>query len=230
MVGEIRDAEVAQIAGQAANTGHLVLTSMHTLDAATAVTRLHNLGFQPFKIAECLSAVLAQRLLRSLCPSCKKMNNELEARRLGAAHHLAAVPASPGPGCEHCRHTGYGGRVPIAELITPSDELREAMVGGAAAHDIRAAMRASGMPTMHDHAMRLVSEGLTSIRKSTAPSPRTSTARSRPAASGRACSSRTTNRSRGCSSSCCSSARTSTCSRRRTASRRWTSPRGSGRT
>src|SRR6185436_5868497 len=106
-----------------------------------------------FKIAECLSAVLAQRLLRSLCLHCKKVNNEAEARRLGAAHHLAAVPASAGPGCEHCRHTGYGGRVPIAELITPSDALREAMVGGAAAHDIRAAMRASGMPNIHDHAM-----------------------------------------------------------------------------
>ena len=165
MVGEIRDAEVAQIAGQAAYTGHLVLTSMHTLDAATAITRLTNLGFQPFKIAECLSAVLAQRLLRSLCPYCKKVNNESEARRLGAAHHLAAVPASAGPGCEHCRHTGYGGRVPIAELLTPSDELREAMVSGAAAHDIRAAMRASGTPNMYDHAMRLVREGLTSIEE-----------------------------------------------------------------
>jgi type II secretory ATPase GspE/PulE/Tfp pilus assembly ATPase PilB-like protein len=123
MVGEIRDAEVAQIAGQAAYTGHLVLTSMHTADAATAITRLTTLGFQPFKIVECLSAVLAQRLLRSLCPYCKKANNESEARRLGAAHRLAAVPASAGPGCEHCRHTGYRGRVPIAELLTLSDEL-----------------------------------------------------------------------------------------------------------
>ena len=165
MVGEIRDAEVAQIAGQAAYTGHLVLTSMHTPDAATAITRLTTLGFQPFKIVECLSAVLAQRLLRSLCPYCKKANNESEARRLGTAHHLAAVPASAGPGCEHCRHTGYRGRVPIAELLTPSDELREAIVGGAAAHDIRAAMHASGTSTMRDHAMRLVSEGLTSIEE-----------------------------------------------------------------
>jgi CheY-like chemotaxis protein len=128
-------------------------------------TRLTTLGFQPFKIVECLSAVLAQRLLRSLCPFCKKANNESEARRLGAAHRLAAVPASAGPGCEHCRHTGYRGRVPIAELITPSDELREAIVGGAAAHDIRAAMRASGTSNMRDHAMRLVSEGVTSIEE-----------------------------------------------------------------
>jgi len=163
MVGEVRDAEVAQIVGQAAYTGHLVLTSMHTVDTATAITRLTNLGLEPFKIAECLSAVLAQRLLRSLCPYCKRVNNEFEAHRLGAEHHLAAVPASAGPGCEHCKHTGYGGRVPIAELLTPSDELRDAIVRGATAHEIRAAMRASGTPNMRDHAMRLVADGVTSI-------------------------------------------------------------------
>lgn len=165
MVGEVRDAEVAQIVGQAAYTGHLVLTSMHTADTATAITRLTNLGLEPFKIAECLSAVLAQRLLRSLCPHCKKVNNEFEARRLGAEHHLAAVPASAGPGCEHCRHTGYGGRVPIAELLTPSDELRDTIVRGATANDIRAAMRAAGTPNMRDHAMRLVAEGVTSLEE-----------------------------------------------------------------
>jgi len=163
MVGEIRDAEVAQIVGQAAYGGHLVLTSMRTLDTATAITRLTNLGLQPFRLAECLSAVLAQRLLRSLCPYCKTVNHAVEARRPGAEHHTASVPAFAGAGCEHCRHTGYGGRVPIAELLTPSDELREAIVGGAAARDIRAAMRASGMPTMRDQAMRFVSQGLTSL-------------------------------------------------------------------
>ena len=78
---------------------------------------------------------------------------------------MASVPAFAGAGCEHCRHTGYGGRVPIAELLTPSDELREAIVGGAAARDIRAAMRASGMPTMRDQAMRFVSQGLTSLHE-----------------------------------------------------------------
>ena len=83
MVGEIRDAEVAQIVGQAAYTGYLVLSSLHTVDAATAVTRLTNLGLEPFKVAECLSAVLAQRLVRSLCPHCLRVNNQFEARRLG---------------------------------------------------------------------------------------------------------------------------------------------------
>jgi type IV pilus assembly protein PilB len=165
MVGEVRDAEVAQIVGQAAYTGHLVLSSLHTVDTATAITRLTNLGLEPYKIAECLSAILAQRLLRSLCPHCKRVNSEFEARRLGVENHLAAVPASAGPGCERCKHTGYGGRVPIAELLTPSDDLRDAIVRGATAHEIRAAMRASGAPSMRDHAMRLVSEGVTSIEE-----------------------------------------------------------------
>ncbi len=163
MVGEVRDAEVAQIVGQAAYTGHLVLTSIHTVDAATAITRLTNLGLEPFKVAECLSAVLAQRLVRSLCPHCKKVNNEFEAHRLGAEHHVPSVPVSAGPGCERCKHTGYGGRVPIAELLTPSDELRDAIVRGATAHEIRAAMRASGTPNMRDHALSLVAEGVTTI-------------------------------------------------------------------
>ena len=165
MVGEVRDAEVAQIVGQAAYTGHLVLTSMHTTDTATAITRLTNLGLEPFKVAECLSAVLAQRLLRSLCPHCLIRHNDIEAHRLGGEHRVSSVPASVGPGCEQCKFTGYGGRVPIAELLTPSDELRDAIVRGATAHEIRAAMRAAGIPNMRDHALRLVAAGITAIEE-----------------------------------------------------------------
>ncbi len=97
MVGEVRDAEVAQIVGQAAYTGHLVLSSLHTADTATAITRLTNLGLEPYKIAECLSAVLAQRLLRSLCPHCRTMHSEFEARRLGSEHNLALGARVGGP-------------------------------------------------------------------------------------------------------------------------------------
>jgi CheY-like chemotaxis protein len=109
--------------------------------------------------------VLAQRLLRSLCLGCKKVNNAFDARRLGVEHHVADVPASAGPGCDHCKHTGYAGRIPIAELLTPSNELRDALARGATAHDIRAVMRAAGIPNMRDHAMRLVVEGVTSIEE-----------------------------------------------------------------
>ena len=165
MVGEVRDAEVAQIVGQAAYTGHLVLTSMHTVDAATAITRLTNLGLEPFKVAECLSGVLAQRLIRTLCPNCKVINSEFEARRLGVEHHIGPVLASVGLGCDQCKHTSYGGRVPVAELLTPSDELRDAIVRGATAHEIRAAMRSGGSPNMRDHGLRLALEGITSIEE-----------------------------------------------------------------
>jgi type IV pilus assembly protein PilB len=165
MVGEIRDEEVAQIVGQAAYTGHLVLSSMHTADTATAITRLTNLGLEPFKIAESLSAVIAQRLLRALCPHCRREHDEFEARRRGAAHNIRLVPASAGSGCEHCAHTGYLGRVPVVELLTPTDELRDAIARGATAHDIRSAMRSAGVPTMRDRALELVRTGVTSLEE-----------------------------------------------------------------
>jgi type IV pilus assembly protein PilB len=165
MVGEIRDGEVAQIVGQAAYTGHLVLSSMHTADAATAVTRLQNLGLEPFKIAESLAVVLAQRLVRSLCPHCLRLHDEFEARRRGVEHHMPRVPASAGPGCAHCNYTGYVGRRPVAELLVPSDSLREAIARGATAHEIRGAMRASGFPTMRQQALRLVEARETSIEE-----------------------------------------------------------------
>jgi type IV pilus assembly protein PilB len=165
MVGEIRDAEVAQIVGQAAYTGHLVLSSLHTTDAASAVTRLMNLGLEPFKIAESLTAVLAQRLVRCLCPHCRRTHSDLEARSLGHAHNLRSIPASAGPGCKHCKQTGYSGRAPIAELLTPSDDLRATIARGATSHQIRVAMHAAGMPSMRQQALVLVASGVTSIEE-----------------------------------------------------------------
>jgi type IV pilus assembly protein PilB len=165
MVGEVRDEEVAQIVGQAAYTGHLVLTSLHTVDSATAITRLTNLGLEPFKVAESLSAVVAQRLVRALCPHCRRTHDELEARRRGQEHGLSRIPASHGAGCPQCKHTGYLGRVPVVEVLSPNDELRDAIARGATAHEIRAAMRAAGNPTMRDRALQLVADGITSIEE-----------------------------------------------------------------
>ena len=165
MVGEIRDEEVAQIVGQAAYTGHLVLTSMHTVDAATAITRLSNLGLEPYKIAESLSAVLAQRLLRALCTGCRRVHDEEDALRRGAQFRIPSARFSAGSGCQHCNHTGYLGRVPVAEVLTPSDALRDAIGRGATALEIRSAMRAAGFPTMRDHALKLVAAGITSIEE-----------------------------------------------------------------
>lgn len=165
MVGEVRDSEVAQIVGQAAYTGHLVLTSLHTTDAATAITRLMNLGLEPFKIAESLTAVLAQRLIRCLCPHCRITYDDLEARRRGKEHRLPAIPAGAGPGCEECKQTGYLGRMPIAELLTPSETLRAIIARGATAHEIRMAMHAAGMPSMRQRALESVAAGVTSIEE-----------------------------------------------------------------
>lgn len=154
MVGEIRDSEVAQIVGQAAYTGHLVLSSMHTADAATAITRLLNLGIEAFKIADSLTGVLAQRLVRCLCPQCRR-------RTVGGR----AGPYVAGPGCEVCNHTGFVQRTTVAELLTPSAELRDAIGSGATAHEIRKAMRAAGFPSMREHAQRLIDAGVTSLEE-----------------------------------------------------------------
>jgi type IV pilus assembly protein PilB len=163
MVGEIRDEEVAKIVGQAAYTGHLVLSSLHTSDAATAVTRLRNLGLEPFKIAESLTAIVAQRLVRKLCPGCRRLHNGVEAKDLGKEHGLESIPASAGPGCDICRHSGYIDRIPVCEVLAPDDQVREAILNGASAPEIRAAMTAAGCRSMRDLALELVERGITSI-------------------------------------------------------------------
>ncbi len=165
MVGEIRDNEVAAIVGQAACTGHLVLSTLHTIDAATAVTRLLNLGLEPGKVAESLNAIVAQRLLRRLCPHCRVVNDEATARRLGALHGIDTVGASIGVGCPRCKHSGYIDRVAIPEVLVPDDALRSAIRNGASASDIRTAMRAAGYPSMRDNAIALVAAGVTSIEE-----------------------------------------------------------------
>lgn len=163
MVGEVRDNEVAQIVGQAAYTGHLVLSSLHTADAASAVTRLLNLGLEPFKITESLRAIVAQRLVRKLCPDCQRSHNDLEAKRLGQEHGIPSVPASAGQGCDRCKHTGYTERIPVAEVLVPDDAMRDAIGRGATATEIRAAMHAAGGASMRERALDLVSRGVTSI-------------------------------------------------------------------
>jgi type IV pilus assembly protein PilB len=168
MVGEVRDSEVAHIIGQAAYTGHLVLTSMHTADAASAMTRLVNLGLEPYKVAESLTAIVAQRLVRRLCPACKVPLTESEHKDADTAEtqrpHLKAVSSRmrPGPGCKECKLTGYIDRVAIAEVFTPTDEMRVAIAKGITALELKQMMKQAGHRSMHDVAMRLVEMGVTS--------------------------------------------------------------------
>ncbi|MBC5765021.1 GspE/PulE family protein [Ramlibacter albus] len=138
MIGEIRDYETAQIAIQASLTGHLVLATLHTNDAASAVTRLIDMGVEPFLLSSSLLGVLAQRLVRKLCPHCA------------------------GKGCAECGQTGYQGRTGVFELMTVDDRIRELVHNRAAEAEIRDTALAAGMTLMRDDGDRLVREGITS--------------------------------------------------------------------
>ena len=150
MIGEIRDLETAQIAVQASLTGHLVLATLHTNDAVSAVTRLTDMGVEPFLLASSLLGVLAQRLVRQLCPACKQPA-ELEGRRV---YHPV--------GCAACNHTGYSGRSGIHELFSVDDEARRLIHEGRDERELRIAATASGMRSMREDGQRWVDEGRTS--------------------------------------------------------------------
>jgi len=166
MVGEIRDLETADLAVEASLTGHLVLSTLHTNDAPTAITRLNDIGVEPFLIAASLIGVLAQRLVRKICPKCKEpYNPPMEAlERLG----FEPDPDNPitfyrGRGCEECRHTGFKGRTGIFELMSIDAELAELIVKNASAMELREAARAKGMRTLQEDGLKKVLEGITTI-------------------------------------------------------------------
>ncbi len=139
MSGEIRDFETAQIAVQASLTGHLVLATLHTNDAASAITRLIDMGIEPFLLSSSLLGILAQRLVRKLCKSCA------------------------GKGCAACSHTGYSGRTGIFELLATTDQIRSLIHSSASEADIRqAALLHGGMELMHEDGQRLIAAGITS--------------------------------------------------------------------
>ncbi|PHR54842.1 MAG: type II secretion system protein GspE [Robiginitomaculum sp.] len=147
MVGEIRDRETAQIAVQASLTGHLILSTLHTNTAAGAVARLLDMGVEDFLLASTLNIVMAQRLVRKLCPSCKAENN-------GGSFHA--------PGCVECHHSGFQGRTMIVEVLQVTEAIQKFIRDKAPAPDIEALAISEGMQTMIDQGMALVKEGVTS--------------------------------------------------------------------
>ncbi|NLC57451.1 MAG: Flp pilus assembly complex ATPase component TadA [Armatimonadetes bacterium] len=166
MVGEIRDQEVGSIAVEAAITGHLVLSTLHTNDAPTAVTRLAEMGIEPFLISSSLMGVLAQRLGRRICERCKEpYEPDLEAvRRAGFEVAEGETPVFyRGKGCDACRGTGYRGRIGIYELFAMSDALREMVTHGAPTHEIRQLARAEGMRVLQEDAVDKIKLGLTTL-------------------------------------------------------------------
>ncbi|MEO6407936.1 MAG: ATPase, T2SS/T4P/T4SS family, partial [Burkholderiaceae bacterium] len=150
MIGEIRDYETAQIAIQASLTGHLVLATVHTNDAPSTVTRMIDMGVEPFLLSSSLIGVLAQRLVRKLCPVCKKVDS------LGRWHPV---------GCAACGSTGYKGRTGVYELMTVDDPLRELIHNRAAEAQIAAAATRAGLRSMRDDGERLVAQGITSAEE-----------------------------------------------------------------
>ncbi len=162
LVGEIRDAETAEIATQAALTGHLVLSTLHTNDAPSALTRLLELDVAAYLVASTVHAVLAQRLVRSVCPACRQLEavDAADLRELARGDD-ATTQIWRGRGCEECRGTGYRGRVGIYELLTMTDELRHALMERRSAAELRRVMIATGTPTLRDDGWRLVRAGIT---------------------------------------------------------------------
>jgi len=166
MVGEVRDEETAQTAIQAALTGHLVFSTLHTNDACSAITRLINMGVEPYLIGAALNMILAQRLVRRVCAKCsepyepprtvrkalERMGHEFEEFRKGV-------------GCKSCRNTGFKGRIGVHELLTVSDELRDTIVSDPTIGTIRRIAEGSGLVTLVHDGFRKVREGITTVEE-----------------------------------------------------------------
>lgn len=167
LVGEIRDGETALIATEAALTGHLVFSTLHTNDAPTAVARMIEMGIEPFLVASSVIGVLAQRLVRVICPECKEAYTPpVEAfRRLNLAMDLESVTFYRGRGCDRCRQTGYKGRIGVFELMMVSDHLRELVLRKAPTHELRQAALEGGMITLRQDAMQKILEGITTMEE-----------------------------------------------------------------
>jgi general secretion pathway protein E len=165
MIGEIRDLETAQIAVQASLTGHLVLATLHTNDAASAVTRLSDMGVEPYLLASSLLGVLAQRLVRTLCPACRARAAPTagEAALLPMLGLSAATQLSQPTGCEQCNHAGYRGRTGIYELIVVDEGVRRLIHDRAPEHALRAAAVAGGMTPLRRDGARWLADGTTSL-------------------------------------------------------------------
>ncbi len=162
MIGEIRDLETAQIAVQASLTGHLVLATLHTNDAPGAVTRLIDMGIEPYLLASTLIGVLAQRLVRRLCPACRTPYEPDAAERAAFGAH-APERLYRAVGCGACNHAGYRGRTGIYELLVADDPLRRLVHDTAAESDLRAHAVAGGMRRLREDGLRWVRDGATSL-------------------------------------------------------------------
>ncbi len=165
LIGEIRDLETAKIASQAALTGHLVLATLHTNNALQAVTRLIEIGVEPFLVAPSIIGVMAQRLVRKICEKCKtpyKVSRE-QAEKYFIIRDDSEVVYYKGSGCEDCNHTGYSGRIGVHEIFLISEDVRAMVASGVSILDIQNRARELGFREMRYDAMKKVLRGLTTI-------------------------------------------------------------------
>jgi len=158
MVGEIRDVETAEIAIQAALTGHLVFSTLHTNDAAGGVTRLMHMGIQPYLIASAARAIIAQRLVRLICAECKEKVSDGSG---GLLPNGGLTSYYRGKGCEACRFTGHKGRTAIYEILLINEAIREMILRRASSNEIKKEAARLGMKTLHQDGLKKVALGLT---------------------------------------------------------------------
>jgi type IV pilus assembly protein PilB len=167
-VGEIRDQETAEIAVQASLTGHLVFSTLHTNDAPSAITRLVDIGVQPFLIASSVIAIMAQRLVRIICPKCKEPDKPplAELQSAGISQERAASATfMRGRGCSHCYHTGYRGRMGIFELLKLNSAIREMTFNREPTQAIRRQSRLLGMRTLLEDGVNKALRGQTTLEE-----------------------------------------------------------------
>jgi type IV pilus assembly protein PilB len=168
LVGEIRDFETAEIAIKAALTGHLVLSTLHTNDAPSTISRMVNMGIEPFLVATSVNLIQAQRLIRRICKDCKE---EIHVPAEGlieigfTAEEAGEIKSYKGKGCQTCNGTGYKGRVGLYEVMEVTDELRELIIIGASAIELRRKAIELGMITLRESGLHKLREGITTIEE-----------------------------------------------------------------
>ncbi len=167
MVGEIRDFETAEIAVKAALTGHMVLSTLHTNDAPSTINRLLNMGIEPFLVSSSVNCVVAQRLVRRICPECMEPDAETTREKLEtagmSAKEAAACSPKAGSGCGNCSQTGYKGRLAVYEVMVLSETLREFVLNGASSAEIRKEAVREGMKTLRRSSLNKLMEGVTTL-------------------------------------------------------------------
>jgi type IV pilus assembly protein PilB len=164
MVGEIRDQETARIAVQASLTGHLVLSTLHTNDAPSSITRLINIGVESYLIAASTNAILAQRLVRRICKHCKEpYTPKPEEAGFIEMYGFDAQALVHGAGCDQCRHTGFSGRAGIYELLTIDDTYRDIITKAPTVTELRRLCKERGMINLREDGFRKVNQGVTTI-------------------------------------------------------------------